>query len=269
MASAGTPITTLPRQATAYTGAPVCAPPPRGVLERQQRQKLSAKAIKTAKKRVAACSTKQQQTQVFEEKKAKEQQQIGHVRTPSSAVKAGEISEEGSRPSKISRAGAVMVTETAKRSRITTKHKKDEGSLFTGGDDGNGSSGADGDDKTSAKRLKNREHSRRSRERKKARMESLSDMAEVLGPLRVLVEQAWDMFSVHSPDVNAVFLFASTGFDRLLGIDPTSLVGRSLLDLVHPKDAPAVASAIMKILDLEGGIKQVRYQMRPLPGTGA
>lgn len=41
-----------------------------------------------------------------------------------------------------------------------------------------------------------------------------------LDPYRVLVEQAWDIFSVHSPNANAFFRFASTGFDRLLGIDP-------------------------------------------------
>ena len=37
----------------------------------------------------------------------------------------------------------------------------------------------------------------------------------------MLVEEAHDLISAHSTDVNAVFTFASGGFDRLLGMDPT------------------------------------------------
>lgn len=36
----------------------------------------------------------------------------------------------------------------------------------------------------------------------------------------MLVEEAHDLISAHSTDVNAVFTFASGGFDRLLGMDP-------------------------------------------------
>lgn len=41
-----------------------------------------------------------------------------------------------------------------------------------------------------------------------------------LGPYRLLVEEAHDLISAHSTDINAVFTFASGGFDRLLGMDP-------------------------------------------------
>lgn len=41
-----------------------------------------------------------------------------------------------------------------------------------------------------------------------------------LGAYRMLVEEAHDLISAHSTDVNAVFTFASGGFDRLLGMDP-------------------------------------------------
>lgn len=37
----------------------------------------------------------------------------------------------------------------------------------------------------------------------------------------MLVEEAHDLISAHSTDVNAVFTFASGGFDRLLGMDPS------------------------------------------------
>ena len=42
-----------------------------------------------------------------------------------------------------------------------------------------------------------------------------------LGPYRLLVEEAHDLISAHSTDINAVFTFASGGFDRLLGMDPS------------------------------------------------
>lgn len=38
---------------------------------------------------------------------------------------------------------------------------------------------------------------------------------------RLLVEEAHDLISAHTADKRVVFLYASTGFDRMLGIDPS------------------------------------------------
>ncbi|CAN0066747.1 unnamed protein product, partial [Ectocarpus sp. 12 AP-2014] len=115
-------------------------------------------------------------------------------------------------------------------------------------------------------REKNRDHSRRSRERKKAQLEGLKQASIDLGPYRMLVEQAHDMISVHSADADAFFALASGAFYRQLGFEPTKMLGASLLDLVEPKDVQAVVQAIMDTLS-RGGIKQVQYRMRP-PSDG-
>lgn len=41
-----------------------------------------------------------------------------------------------------------------------------------------------------------------------------------LASYRMLVEEAHDLISAHSNDVNAIFTYASGGFARLLGVDP-------------------------------------------------
>lgn len=50
----------------------------------------------------------------------------------------------------------------------------------------------------------------------------------------MLVEEAHDLISAHSTDVNAVFTFASGGFDRLLGMDPAVRKGLFFFRLFCP-----------------------------------
>ncbi|CAM9637614.1 unnamed protein product, partial [Laminaria digitata] len=126
-------------------------------------------------------------------------------------------------------------------------------------------------------RERNRDHSRRSRERKKALVEGLKKQVSELGPYRLLVEEAHDLISAHSTDINAVFTFASGGFDRLLGMDPSGLLGVSFLELVDPNDSQEVLRSILSTLR-RGGIRQasffffffsVQYRMRPPVGAHA
>ncbi|CAM9889692.1 unnamed protein product [Ascophyllum nodosum] len=117
-------------------------------------------------------------------------------------------------------------------------------------------------------RERNRDHSRRSRERKKAYVEGLKKQVSELGAYRMLVEEAHDLISAHSTDVNAVFTFASGGFDRLLGMDPTELLGVSFLELVDPNDSQEVLRSVLATLR-RGGIRQVQYRMRPPAGAHA
>lgn len=59
-----------------------------------------------------------------------------------------------------------------------------------------------------------------------------------LGAYRMLVEEAHDLISAHSTDVNAVFTFASGGFDRLLGMDPSVSMkkkSRNCVSVFHNK----------------------------------
>ena len=53
------------------------------------------------------------------------------------------------------------------------------------------------------------------------------------------------MISVHSPDSSAVFLYASRAFCRSVKVEPSRLLGVSLLNLVLSEDQPKVAKALL------------------------
>ncbi|MCX6020498.1 MAG: PAS domain S-box protein, partial [Chloroflexi bacterium] len=65
---------------------------------------------------------------------------------------------------------------------------------------------------------------------------------------RLLTEHATDIIARHAPD--GLFLYASPACTRLLGYLPEELVGRSLFDLVHPDEAPAVRASFAAAMAL-------------------
>jgi PAS domain S-box-containing protein len=56
---------------------------------------------------------------------------------------------------------------------------------------------------------------------------------------RLITDNASDMISIHTPDT--IVTYMSPSVRRLLGYEPEELVGRSVLDLVHPDDVPRVS----------------------------
>ncbi|CAM9766741.1 unnamed protein product [Choristocarpus tenellus] len=77
----------------------------------------------------------------------------------------------------------------------------------------------------------------------------------------MLVEQAHDLISVHSPDDRAIFQFASGAYQRILGIDPKELVGLQLVQLIHVADTARVIEQLHMVL-LYGKLVQVKYRIR-------
>ena len=69
-------------------------------------------------------------------------------------------------------------------------------------------------------------------------------LAESEAAHRLLTENSFDLISHHAPD-SGVFLFASPSFERILGIEPSAVVGRkSAFDYVHPDDVNFVKAEL-------------------------
>ncbi|CAM9428187.1 unnamed protein product, partial [Ectocarpus sp. 4 AP-2014] len=124
-------------------------------------------------------------------------------------------------------------------------------------------------------RIRNRDHSRRSRQRKKALVEGMKNQASTcralfllrgwvteLGAYRMLVEQAHDLISAHTTDDRTVFLYASNAFQRVLGISTEDLLGIQLIHLVHPDDAGRVTEALRRALLCNQVTQVVVYRLR-------
>lgn len=99
---------TVPGFIPAYSpvGASASLLPPRGVLEKQRRQKPATKTGGKAPKKRLAAGSKKQQGLLPKKTKAKERQQVGHVRKSGSDAKAAGAAAEEGRPRKISRTTA-------------------------------------------------------------------------------------------------------------------------------------------------------------------
>src|SRR4051812_42004486 len=77
--------------------------------------------------------------------------------------------------------------------------------------------------------------------------------------LRMLAENSSDFLSRHAPD--GTFRYASPACRRLLGREPTQLVGRRGIDIVLPEDRRAVAEAARR------GAGTVTYRVRRTDGA--
>ncbi|CAM9585021.1 unnamed protein product [Ascophyllum nodosum] len=117
------------------------------------------------------------------------------------------------------------------------------------------------EEKLERSRIRNRDHSRKSRQRKKAHVEGMKKQVMEMGAYRMLVEQAHDLISAHTTDARALFLYASEAFQRLLGINPQDLIGAQLAHIVHREDVLRVSEAIRCAL-VYNKVTQVRYRLR-------
>jgi PAS domain S-box-containing protein len=82
---------------------------------------------------------------------------------------------------------------------------------------------------------------------------------------RALIEHSSDMISLHRSD--ATITYVSPSARRLVGYEPEALVGRSLLDDVHPDDRTALAAAIDEHVKTPGAVSTGRYRLRHRDGS--
>lgn len=95
-------------------------------------------------------------------------------------------------------------------------------------------------------RERNRDHSRKSRIRKKAFIEGMKKQVDDLKIFQMLAEDAGDLISIHFGNEQATVHFAGTSFQRELGHDPASLQGMPFFNIIHKDDATAVRAAVQK-----------------------
>ncbi len=87
-----------------------------------------------------------------------------------------------------------------------------------------------------------------------------------------------DLFSLAYHD--GILRGVNEAFARLLGLSPVEINGRSLLELVHPQDTPAIAAGLSalqggapevllenRFILRDGGTVHLQWVARPLPGT--
>jgi len=137
------------------------------------------------------------------------------------------------------------------------------GDISSGGDYEDGGGGAGGEsaplrrkrvsDMSPEERLKwsrmqSRDHSRRSRQRRKLLEQDLRTEIEQLQSFRTLIEDSYQLVSIQSIDHAATFLYANSVFFRALNYVPQELIGVPLQELAIEADRPVLAEALNRIL---------------------
>mmetsp|Transcript_25805 Transcript_25805/g.57853 ORF Transcript_25805/g.57853 Transcript_25805/m.57853 type:complete len:389 (-) Transcript_25805:209-1375(-) len=121
-------------------------------------------------------------------------------------------------------------------------------------------------------RIQSRDHSRRSRQRRKQLEQDLRTEIEQLQSFRTLIEDSYQLVSIQSIDHAATFLYANSVFFRALNYVPQELIGVSIMDLAHPDDRTNLEQSLNKLL-LDDSSKpyvtvdwRIRSRKSPPPG---
>jgi len=78
---------------------------------------------------------------------------------------------------------------------------------------------------------------------------------------RTLVENTYDY--IYEASIDGKFIYLSSKHKDVLGYDPKEFIGRSVFELVHPEDVPAVAAEFQKIIETSiSGSAVYRYRHR-------
>jgi hypothetical protein len=71
---------------------------------------------------------------------------------------------------------------------------------------------------------------------------------KLLSIYRDIVEEARDLISVHSLSMEALFMYGNMAYSRVLYAQPQSLLGKSLLCILHDDDAETLAKVLKEAL---------------------
>ena len=82
---------------------------------------------------------------------------------------------------------------------------------------------------------------------------------------RALIDHSSDMVTLQERDGTITYVSPSTS--RLLGYAPTELLGRSLLEAVHPNDRTWLEPRFARLVDQPGEVMTVRYRIGQKDGT--
>ena len=82
---------------------------------------------------------------------------------------------------------------------------------------------------------------------------------------RALAENAQDLVSIL--DADGCYCFASYSHERVLGYAPAELVGRSVFELLHPDDLPAIVQTVSVGLREAGAVRTAVFRCRHRDGS--
>ncbi len=82
---------------------------------------------------------------------------------------------------------------------------------------------------------------------------------------RALVEHASDVVSVL--DADGIRIYASPGYERILGVPPEDLLGRHGADIVHPDDAPRIHELVADLARRPGAMARFEVRARHRDGS--
>ncbi|RLN57338.1 hypothetical protein BBJ29_005608 [Phytophthora kernoviae] len=116
-------------------------------------------------------------------------------------------------------------------------------------------------------RERNRDHSRKSRLRKKEFVESLKHEVGQLQVYQQICEQCMDCIALVAAEASAVFLYSSAAYTRVLGYQNHQIVPgqTSFLDMVHPDNVQDVRSVFTKLTTL-GETYRFKFRIKSMDG---
>jgi PAS domain S-box-containing protein len=97
-------------------------------------------------------------------------------------------------------------------------------------------------------------------------LRDVTDRHDTEAEFRALIENSRDLITVLAPDGTRVYCAPS--YERVLGYDPSDLVGSDGLELIHPDDRESVREAFETLCAAEtGDQKRVEYRVRHADGS--
>jgi diguanylate cyclase (GGDEF)-like protein/PAS domain S-box-containing protein len=98
------------------------------------------------------------------------------------------------------------------------------------------------------------------------RYEALERLAKSEATHRLLTENSSDLISHHAADTG-IYLYASPSFKRILGFEPSELVGvKSAFDDIHLEDSHFVRQEILRQLDTGADSEVIEFRMQTREG---
>jgi PAS domain S-box-containing protein len=82
---------------------------------------------------------------------------------------------------------------------------------------------------------------------------------------RALVEHSSDVISIY--DVSGTMRYVRPSLRQTLGQDPEARIGRNVMALVHPDDAPRLKLAFSRLVATPGGTRTIEIRLRHRDGT--
>ncbi|SHJ51501.1 PAS domain S-box-containing protein [Desulfatibacillum alkenivorans DSM 16219] len=82
---------------------------------------------------------------------------------------------------------------------------------------------------------------------------------------RALIENATDIVTILN--ANGIITYQSPSVERILGLDPVDMVGRSVLDWFHPQDAENFEELLLSMIERPGTPQVAEFRLRHRDGT--